>query len=29
MTANGQQVKPANRPNIVFVLSDDYGLDGV
>lgn len=29
MTASGQRVKPASRPNIVFVLSDDYGLDGV
>jgi len=28
-TASGRQAKPAGRPNIVFVLSDDYGLDGV
>ena len=28
-TASGRQTKPTTRPNIVFVLSDDYGLDGV
>ena len=26
---SGQQAKPTGRPNIVFILSDDYGLDGV
>jgi len=28
-TAAAQQGKPGGRPNIVFILSDDYGLDGV
>ena len=28
-TASGRQAKPTGRPNIVFVLSDDHGLDGV
>jgi len=27
--AGEQQAKSAGRPNIVFILSDDYGLDGV
>jgi len=27
--AAGRQDKSAGRPNIVFILSDDYGLDGV
>ena len=27
--ASGQQAKPAGKPNIVFILSDDHGLDGV
>ena len=27
--AANRQGKPAGRPNIVFILSDDYGLDGV
>ncbi len=27
--AADRQGKPGNRPNIVFILSDDYGLDGV
>jgi arylsulfatase A len=29
VTAAGQQDKPSTWPNIVFILSDDYGLDGV
>jgi len=29
LTASGKQAKPTGRPNIVFILSDDYGLDGV
>ncbi len=29
VTTGGQQIKPTSRPNIVFILSDDYGLDGV
>jgi len=29
VTTSGQQVKPVGRPNIVFILSDDQGLDGV
>jgi len=29
VTKAGQQDRPAGRPNIVFILSDDYGLDGV
>ncbi|MEK7751179.1 MAG: sulfatase-like hydrolase/transferase, partial [Acidobacteriota bacterium] len=29
MTRANQQDKSAGRPNIVFVLSDDHGLDGV
>jgi len=27
--AGGEEAKSAKRPNIVFILSDDYGLDGV
>jgi arylsulfatase A len=27
--ARGKQATSAGRPNIVFILSDDYGLDGV
>ena len=29
VTTSGQQGKATGRPNIVFILSDDYGLDGV
>jgi len=29
LTASGKQAKSTGRPNIVFILSDDYGLDGV
>lgn len=29
IAASGKQAKSAGRPNIVFILSDDYGLDGV
>lgn len=28
-SASGRQAGPAGRPNIVFILSDDQGLDGV
>ena len=28
-TTNSGRDKPARRPNIVFILADDYGLDGV
>ena len=29
LTASGKQAKSTSRPNIVFILADDYGLDGV
>jgi arylsulfatase A len=29
LAKSGRQAKSAGRPNIVFILSDDYGLDGV
>jgi arylsulfatase A len=29
LAKSAQQAKSAGRPNIVFILSDDYGLDGV
>ncbi len=28
-TTSGQQLKETARPNVVFILADDYGLDGV
>ena len=29
VTTSGQQGKATGRPNIVFIMADDYGLDGV
>jgi arylsulfatase A len=29
VTAGAREAKAADRPNIVFILADDYGLDGV
>ncbi len=29
LAASGKKAKAGGRPNIVFILSDDYGLDGV
>jgi len=29
VTTSGQQTKSPSRPNIIFILADDYGLDGV
>ncbi len=29
LAASGKKAKSSGRPNIVFILSDDYGLDGV